>query len=98
MSRLIAFRSVARLEFDEAVAWYEKERNGLGLEFMVAVDQTLDTAARQPELFRKVRGPIRRAMLMRFPYTLHFIEEPNQLVVVAVFHGSRDPRQLRDRK
>jgi plasmid stabilization system protein ParE len=97
MNREIVFRRVARLEFDEAVTWYEVKRAGLGLEFKAAVDHTLTVASQQPELFRKVYGPVRRAVLRRFPYTLHFIEEPSRLVMLAVFHGSRDPDHLRER-
>ena len=76
MSREVVFRRVARSEFDEAVAWYEGERIGLGLEFKAAVDQTLVVAAERPELFRPIRGQVRRAVLRRFPYTLHFLGEP----------------------
>ena len=97
MNREVVFRRVARMEFDEAVAWYEGERAGLGLEFKAAVDHTLTVASQQPELFRKVHGPIRRAVLRRFPYTLHFLDEPSRLVVLAVFHGSREPGHLRGR-
>ena len=94
MSREVVFRRVARSEFDEAVAWYEGERIGLGLEFKAAVDQTLVVAAERPELFRPIRGQVRRAVLRRFPYTLHFLGEPARLVVLAVFHGSRDPTHV----
>ncbi len=73
------------------------EQPGLGMEFKAAVHHTLTVAVERPELFRKIRGPVRRAVLRRFPYTLHFMEEPSRLVVLAVFHGSRDPGHLRGR-
>lgn len=94
MSRRIVFRLVARNEYDEAVIWYENERKGLGLEFSSSVDNALARIAEQPALFRRVRGPIRRAVLRRFPFTIHFLDEPNQIVVLAVFHAARDPRHL----
>jgi plasmid stabilization system protein ParE len=97
MRREIVFRLAARIEFDEAVAWYEGEKAGLGLALKTAVDHTLTAASQQPELFRRIHGPVRRAVLRRFPYSLHFMEEPARLVVLAVFHGSRDPRHLRER-
>lgn len=97
MSREIVFRPVARLEFDEAVAWYEGERPGLGMEFKAAADHTLIVAAGQPELFRKTRGPARRAVLRRFPYAPYFIAEPARLTMLAVFHTARDPIHLRSR-
>ena len=98
MSRETVFRKVARLEFDEAVAWYESERQGLGLEFKSAVDALLATIAQQPALFRLVRGPIRRAVLKPFPYTIHFLAEPGRIVVLAIYHASRDPRVVAQRE
>jgi plasmid stabilization system protein ParE len=95
MTRQVVFRPIAQHEFEEAVAWYEGERLGLGLEFIAAVDQKVALIARQPALFRQVRGPIRRAVVRRFPYTIHFVEEPERIVVLAVFHASRDPATLR---
>lgn len=67
MSREVVFRRIARAEFDEAVAWYEGERAGLGLEFKAAVEERLVAIALQPGLFRQVRGPVRRAVLNASP-------------------------------
>lgn len=94
MSRVIVFRRIARSEYDEAVAWYEGERAGLGLEFKSAIDAVLAVIARQPGLFRQVRSPVRRAVVRRFPYTIHFLDESERIVVLAVFHGARDPKEL----
>lgn len=97
MIRPVVFRSVARNEYDDAVAWYEGERAGLGLEFQAAVDGALALVARQPLSFRRVRGPVQRALLKRFPYTIHFLDESERIVVIAVFHAARDPQELRRR-
>ncbi len=94
MNRKVVFRRIARNEYDEAVAWYEGERAGLGLEFKDAVDAALTTIANTPLVFRRVRGRIRRAVVKRFPYTIHFIDEPQRIVVLAVYHAARDPHQL----
>ena len=97
MSREVVFRVVARNEYDAAVAWYEKERSGLGLAFQVAVDEALSRIAAHPTIFRLVRGPVRRAVLKRFPYTIYFLAELDRVVVLAVYHGSRDPTEVRRR-
>lgn len=98
MSREPVFRRIARTEFDEAVAWYESERPGLGLEFNMSVDALLTAITQQPTLFRQVRGPIRRAVLKRFPYTSHFLDEPSGIVVLAVYHAARNPRVVARRE
>jgi plasmid stabilization system protein ParE len=100
MSREVVFRRIARLEFEDAEAWYNLKRPGWGSQFKEEVDQTLDRVSDAPEQFRKVRGEIRRAVLRRFPFTIHFLAEDDRIIVLAVYHGKRDPRRLqyRDRQ
>jgi plasmid stabilization system protein ParE len=79
------------------VTWYEGQRFGLGLVCKDAVDAALALVAEHPGLFRRVRGLIRRTVVKRFPYTVHFLEEPDRIVVLAVFHAARDPAELKRR-
>ena len=94
MSLPIVFRPIAPLEMDEAMGWYRKQRAGLEAEFRNAVDEMLERIAAAPLRFGPVRGEVRRAMLRRFPYAIHFLPEPNAIIVLAVFHTKRDPRHL----
>jgi plasmid stabilization system protein ParE len=94
MSCTVLFRPLAGLELSEAVMWYEARRHGLGLELKEELDASLERAAENPRRFPRVHGEVRRALLRRFPYALHFLDEPDAIVVVAVFHVRRDPRHL----
>jgi plasmid stabilization system protein ParE len=40
---------------------------------------------------------VRRARATKFPYALFFLVEADALLVIACFHGSRDPRQWQKR-
>jgi len=97
MSPPIVFRRVAKLEMDESIAWYESRRVGLGMEFAAEVDRFLQRIGDKPEIFPQVRQEVRRAVLHRFPYTIHFLPESDRIVVLAVFHAKRNPRILEDR-
>ena len=97
MSLSVLFRPLARRELDEAVGWYEKQKQGLGVELKEAVDQVLGRIAETPGRFHPVRGEVRRALLRRFPYAIHFLLEPQAIIVLAVFHTNRDPRHLEGR-
>jgi len=97
MSLPVVFRHIARQEMDDAIAWYESERPGVGIEFASEIGSLLGRIADTPKQFRKVRGEVRRAVLHRFPYTIHFLLESNRIVVLAVFHAKRNPRRLEDR-
>jgi len=97
MSRPIVFRSVAQLELDEAALWYEERLPGLGLEFIDAVESLCSTIAEDPQRFPFVRNQVRRAVVLRFPYTIHYLLEADRIVVLAVFHAKRDPSRLEQR-
>ena len=94
MSPAIIFRPIARLEMDEAMTCYHGQKEALEAEFKDAVEQTLERIAAAPLRFGPVRGEVRRALLRRFPYAIHFVAEPNAIIVLAVFHTKRDPRHL----
>ena len=97
MSLPIVFRRVARIEMDEAIAWYEYQGAGLGLQFITEIGTYLQRIADSPKQFPKTRGEIRRAVLHRFPYTIHFLDETDRIVVLAVFHVKRNPFVLEGR-
>ena len=91
MSLLITFHRAASAEFIEACAWYESKRLGLALEFMAEIDRCISLASKNPLQFAVVREDIRRIVANRFPYSVYFRTEEHRIVVLAVFHGSRDP-------
>ena len=97
MSLPVVFRRIAKREFDDAISWYQDRREGLGREFSVAVEQQLGRISLSPNQFACVKGDVRRAVLLRFPYSIYFIVEDDRIVVLAIFHARRAPNQLEDR-
>ena len=91
MSLSITFHRAASAEFIEASAWYESKRPGLALEFMTEIDRCVSLASEQPLQFAVVSQDIRRIVAKRFPYSVCFRAEQHRIVVLAVFHSSRDP-------
>jgi plasmid stabilization system protein ParE len=91
MSLPITFHRAASAEFIEASTWYESKRFGLALEFMAEIDSCVSLASERPLQFAVVREDIRRVVANRFPYSVYFRAEEHRIVVLAVFHGSRDP-------
>lgn len=89
--RQVVFRKQARLEFDEAGDWYEKERPGLGLEFLAEIHLLIRRIAGNPEQFPMLYRDVRKAVARRFPYCIYFRERDQKIVVLAVFHSARNP-------
>jgi len=91
MSLPITFHRAASAEFIEASVWYESKRLGLALEFMAEIDRCVSLASEHPLLYAVVREDIRRVVAYRFPYSIYFRAEQHRIIVLAVFHGKRDP-------
>jgi len=85
-------------EIETAYRWYENEREGLGSEFLEAVDKMVKTIAENPERFPAIRKDIRRAVLYRFPYSIFYRVVSGHVVVIACFHGKRNQRVWRLRR
>ena len=98
MSLAVIFKPAARLEFNEAVAWYEGERSGLGREFKLEVKLALKRALAKPELFQRVRGRAQKIRLRRFKkFAIYFAVKDDVFAVLSVFHASRNPVELEHR-
>ena len=95
----IALHPAATAEFSFAAAFYEAQREGLGLAFVAAVDEALAFISAHPAAAAIVAGAptYRRAMVRRFPYAIYYAVEADVLRVYAVAHQKRRPGYWRER-
>ena len=87
----------AEEDLAEAARWYEKQRKGLGREFLKCVGTTLDQIRRMPLIPSKVFEDVRRLPTGRFPYGVFYKVDAKQISVIAVYHNSRDPSGWQER-
>src|SRR5207253_1303096 len=101
LKRAIEFHEAARDELREAARWYETRLEGLGEEFLEAVELALERAVRGelPGMAPQEQGrpETRRLLLQRFPYSIHFDTNEGKLYVWAVAHEKRRPGYWRGR-
>ncbi len=50
--------------------WYEKQKQGLGEEFLAELDRSYTKIQSHPEYFSRVKKNFRQAALKRFPYVV----------------------------
>jgi plasmid stabilization system protein ParE len=93
----VHIRPEAEIDVDEATTWYEKQRKGLGPEFLDEFWKGLERIQENPYLYSVVYRNTRRVLVRRFPFAIYYRIEHNSLIVVAVNHGSRDPQSWRGR-
>ena len=83
--------SEARDELEVGVSFYDSEYPGLGQEFAIEVRRLCRLIAESPAAGLEVRPAIRRRILRRFPYSILYTLENDEVVILAVAHQSRRP-------
>ena len=93
----VRFTELAKLEFDEARAWYRAIRPELGRSFSQEVRIATQRITNMPLMYPLEMGEIRRCVLRQFPYTLRYAVRGDLALVVAVSHQHRAPDYWVDR-
>ena len=82
----------AELELADAIGHYLERSAGLANEFLDEVDRAVATLLVFPESSAVLEAPVRRKVLRKFPYSLLYMVEEDEIVIVAVASESREPR------
>lgn len=98
MSFCIVLLPAAQAEFDEAIDWYDRQRPGLGEDLVDCVQEVLDRIAVMPERHAIVQSDIRRGKVRRFPYSIFYYVDTDQVVIISIFHSKRDPKIWQSRR
>ncbi|MCK9362979.1 MAG: type II toxin-antitoxin system RelE/ParE family toxin [Syntrophales bacterium] len=93
----LRLRPESEQDLADAAVWYEEQRDGMGNQFLDEVLSVFSVISETPLMFPVVHRNIRRALIHRFPFGVYYRVESDGIVVVAVMHGSRDPRQWKSR-
>lgn len=94
---MLIVRSEAEQDIKEAYQWYEQQRRNLGKLFFAEVDSKMELIEREPELYEKVYKNVRRALCKKFPYSVYFVKEGKDIVVLGVMHQRRSPAEWQAR-
>lgn len=97
MSNQLVFIPEAREEFDTDADFYENRQAGLGARFTLAVNAVLSLIAKNPKMHAVVLDDARKAVVCGFPYCVYYREEGDSVVILSVFHTSRDPADWQGR-
>lgn len=97
MTVALRVRPEAEVDIQEAAAWYEGQRAGLGYEFLDEILRTFAGLCAQPAQYPVVHRETRRALVHRFPFGVYCRVEQTFIVVVAVMHGRRHPARWKSR-
>lgn len=95
----IAFDSEAAEELEAAAAWYEVQQSGLGADLLAEALRAVSVISESPTAWPVVnrKRNVRKFLLARFPYAVYYVPREDEILVLAVAHGSRHPGYWRRR-
>jgi plasmid stabilization system protein ParE len=91
------FHPEARAEFRGAVVWYRDQGARPAVAFRIAVADVIRRIVETPRRWPVYMYGTRRLVLDRFPFSVVYLEHPEELIIVAVAHSKRRPGYWRQR-
>jgi plasmid stabilization system protein ParE len=96
MSIDFTFSDIAQKEVRESFDWYEEKLIGLGIDFLEAIDDALNSISKSPEAYqnRNTKTNTKEFVVKRFPYIIvyRFSKKENTVYILHIFHTSRHPK------
>lgn len=94
----VTWHPLARAEMMDAAKFYSARNPQVGAEFLDAVDVAARTVSEDPRRNREIESGVRRCLMRRFPYALHYDILPDRVRILAVKHHSQDQDFSRERQ
>jgi len=87
----------AEVELWEAVAYYEDQAAGLGLDFEAEIERSVQALCETPERWPVREDGTRRYLTHRFPFLVVYTLHNDQIWIIALAHCKRRPKYWADR-
>ena len=90
---ILRYTDRARDDVELAFAWYERQRRGLGFEFLDCVEVAVKSILENPEMYRQHYSSFRGYVIRRFPFSIFYTIENTDIIVHSVFDNRQDPEK-----
>jgi plasmid stabilization system protein ParE len=78
-------------DLTDAALYLNKQRPGLGAEFLDAAEAAVETVMRSPHTWRVRRDGLRRFLIERFGYTIRYRIRNDEVEFLSILDSSRHP-------
>ena len=91
------FHPEAFAEADKAAAFYKAQQPNLEVRFLEALNDTISRIRRNPSIYRRLEGEVRKCRVPRFPYGVIYRVGSDRIEVIAVMHLRQQPGYWKSR-
>jgi toxin ParE1/3/4 len=89
----LRYTTRAREDIELAFVWYERQRRGLGFEFLDCIEASIKLILENPEMYRVYYSFFRGCVIRQFPFSIFYTIENNEIVVHSIFDNRQDPQK-----
>lgn len=91
------FLEEADAEFQEQIAYFNRQVSGLGERFVADVEATVASIREYPDSGSHISRNVRKRVLHVFKHNVLYVNKPDEILIVAVAPHKRHPRYWRKR-
>jgi len=94
----LIIKEEAAIDIEDAYWWYENKQHNLGDLFLEFLEKSFSSIIVNPKIYAKKYKEMRQAPLQKFPFVVIYEIEEKNIIIFAVFHTSRNPKKIKNRK
>lgn len=87
----------AQVDLDEALNHYRKISTNLEKKFILYLDKTFQKILKFPNLYQYETKTAQKMLMEKFPYIVVYEQYKDIIMILAIFHTSRNPLNIKDR-
>jgi len=91
---VLLYTDRAKEDLQSAYLWYEGCQSGLAEEFLVEIELAIHRVLEHPKSYSIAYGQFRHCPVKRFPYSIFYTLEGQNILVHAVFDQRQNPAKL----
>jgi toxin ParE1/3/4 len=90
---IVRYTDRAKEDLESSFAWYEAQRRGLGFDFLDCIESSIMKILISPESYNIIYSNFRRCIIRRFPFSVFFTIENDEIIIHSVFYNRRNPEK-----
>jgi plasmid stabilization system protein ParE len=94
----VVFHPGASEDYAAAFEWYYSRRQAVASDFEREIDRAIRLISRNPLRWPVFENERRRLIVRKFPYSIIYEVHGEEVLILAVAHGSRKPNYWRERR
>jgi len=89
----VQFTDIASQEYRDAIDYYNSQRDGLGYELAIEIDEGIQNIKLYGAAWQKLSSRIRRYLIKRFPYGIIYSSKDGMIVILSIMNLHQKPKK-----